>query len=330
LGTHKKQILGYEAPTAYIRQGFVTPKNNNYMITETITSFKDNIKRRFTNPFLGTFTAVYLAKNWELFYGIFNFDSYATQKTKIDYIQQYFGKINGLLNLLECIGYTFIVLIITYLLIAIARYLANIYNDIVLPWITKITDKSKIVSKEYYVRLYNEKEEIEKKYEKERENRARIQGERDSLENDIIDLKASDKNITKINELRNQVETLQSNISELEIDKANLQKKIAVKDKEKNEDISDSSDYNNNLIKVLYEEIKRRKLIDKFDNICRTIRKSKNGLGSYINDYDFFVENNIFKFDVIPGNSFGSIEFTEIGEKIFNIRLADKFNLNIN
>ena len=69
------------------------------MISETISSIKKNIKRRISNPFLGTFTIIYIIKNWKLFYGLFNFDPDATQQNKIDYIEFYFStEINAFLE----------------------------------------------------------------------------------------------------------------------------------------------------------------------------------------------------------------------------------------
>jgi|WetSurMetagenome_2_1015567.scaffolds.fasta_scaffold91302_2 hypothetical protein len=298
------------------------------MITETITSFKDNIKRRLTNPFLGTFTVVYIIKNWELFYGIFNFDSIATQTTKIEYIRQYFWKISVFWNLVECIGYTFFILVITYSLLAISRYIANIYNDIALPWITKLTDKSKIVLKEDYIRLYNEKEEIEKKYENERENRARIQGERDSLENNIIDLKTSDKSTAEILNLNEKINSLQSNVSKLESEKAYLQKQLIERENEtsklrnENEEKKDNLS-DDNLAKMLYEEIKKRKLISALDDLF--LRAGKSSFEYFPKDKEFFIENNIFKFNAEKGSSLGNIIITPLGDSIYNMRLIEKY-----
>src|SRR6476619_6084910 len=127
------------------------------MLNETLISLRDNIKRRISNPFLGTLTIVYILRNWELFYGIFNFDSNSLQKTKLDYIRNYYSSINGFWNLMECIGYKLIVLIGTYLLLTIGRFIANIYEDKVLPWVIQITDNKKIVTKEAYVILENER-----------------------------------------------------------------------------------------------------------------------------------------------------------------------------
>lgn len=37
-------------------------------------SFVDNIKQKTTNPFFGTLILVWLVRNWELIYTLFNFD----------------------------------------------------------------------------------------------------------------------------------------------------------------------------------------------------------------------------------------------------------------
>lgn len=44
------------------------------MLKEAWDSFKENIKERVTNPFLGTFVLVWIVHNWKVVYAFFFFD----------------------------------------------------------------------------------------------------------------------------------------------------------------------------------------------------------------------------------------------------------------
>ena len=48
------------------------------MIKDFLVSFKDNFKEKTRNPFLGTYLIVWLIRNWELIYTLFNFDQNKT------------------------------------------------------------------------------------------------------------------------------------------------------------------------------------------------------------------------------------------------------------
>ena len=55
-----------------------------------IESFVDNIKQKTTNPFFGTLILVWLVRNWELVYTLFNFDNDCTLSDKKQFIRDYY------------------------------------------------------------------------------------------------------------------------------------------------------------------------------------------------------------------------------------------------
>jgi hypothetical protein len=301
------------------------------MIKDTISSFRDNIRRRISNPLLGTFLVVYVVKNWELFYGIFNFDSNSTQINKLDFIRNYFVTINGFENLAECVGYSFVVLIGTYLLLALSRLIVDTYEDIVLPIIFSLTNKSRIVDKEVYLRVENERIEITKRYEQEREDKYRIQKERDNLDNQLLELKASDKSVAEMADLKAQIESLQSKLINKEDEVSSLQKQIVDNDAvitelKVNRERKKYKKSPKNLTETLYEEIKRNDKLEFFEYLffISSIREKSKFTKENL---DFFIKNSILTLSsASPTDGSVIITFTSLGHDIYNLRLKEKYS----
>lgn len=159
------------------------------MVKDTFNSVLDNIKERTTNPFLGTLVVVWLFKNWKLVYSLIYFDSKLTLKARLGYIDFYFKDTNFLWNLFYTILITLGILTLTYALLSISRLLTDTYDRIVVPWLSKITDKSSVVLKTVYNSLQEEYRILEKRLDEERTARATIQKERDTLSEEIVKLK---------------------------------------------------------------------------------------------------------------------------------------------
>lgn len=88
------------------------------MIIDLFGSLKENIVKRVKNPFLGTFSIVFIIKNWQLFYSLLVFDN-ESRESRITILENYisnctFWGITGTLAVfLESTFWTLIVLIIT-------------------------------------------------------------------------------------------------------------------------------------------------------------------------------------------------------------------------
>ncbi len=152
------------------------------MVKELYDSFKDNVKERTTNPFLGTLAIVWLIKNWVLVYSLFYFDAKLTLDKRLAYIEAYFDLQSFWLNLSIVVGITVVLLILTYLFLAISRLIANFNDTTVVPWIYKITDKSSVVKKTEYILLLEKVRELEQRVETERIAKISAFQERDQLE----------------------------------------------------------------------------------------------------------------------------------------------------
>lgn len=203
------------------------------MLTEIWQSFKDNIKRRATNPFLGTFSIVYIFKNWELFYSLINFDPNLNLEGKLKYIRKYFEYHNFFENILVCVFITFGTLIATYLLLAFSRLLSNTYESLITPWIYKITDKSKVVLKEVHEGVKKQRSEFESSYEKEHEARIKIQTERDIYETKYHDAESKYIEILgDLNNLKASIESLNSQVEFKDMEIISLKKQSKDKDEQ--------------------------------------------------------------------------------------------------
>ncbi len=158
------------------------------MIKDFLISFKDNFRERVTNPFLGTYLLVWIIRNWELVYGIFTFDKSAKQIDKISFIKEYFKAHNFLENLGWNIFWAFGVLALTYILLNVSRLIINFSEKTVAPWIYKISDKSSVVLKSFYLQLKEHSNELEVELDKERDKRHRLESRIKTLEIENSDL----------------------------------------------------------------------------------------------------------------------------------------------
>lgn len=170
------------------------------MIKDLIVSFQQNFKEKTKNPFLGTYLIVWLIINWRLVFTIFNFDDDFTLSDKIDWIEEYYENRSFLWNLVTTIFWAFVVLITTYILLNISRLIINFSEKKVSPFIYKITDSNSIVLKETYDKLSLDKNQLEIKIEKERENKVKLQNEISRLEKVIEDLYNEKSNLIESEE----------------------------------------------------------------------------------------------------------------------------------
>lgn len=151
---------------------------------DTWNSLKENIKERGTNPFLGTFVIVWIANNWQVVYSFFYFDKDWKLEHKIQYFNNYWENKSFFWNLISVAAITVGILIVTYLFLAISRYLADSFENRVIPFIKRIS-KGKIVSSEIHEAALERISFLEEKAEIERKAKNSIIQERDELERKI-------------------------------------------------------------------------------------------------------------------------------------------------
>lgn len=158
------------------------------MIKDFFISFKDNFKEKVRNPFLGTYLIVWLIRNWELLFTLFNFDHDQKLNDKVNFIKNYYKHHNFLNNLWTNVYWAFGLLIITYLLINLSRFIVNLYEKRLTPWIYKITDSKSIVIRTEYDRIRTERDELQERLDSERESKSRLESRIKNLEAEIINV----------------------------------------------------------------------------------------------------------------------------------------------
>lgn len=158
------------------------------MIKDFLVSFKDNFKDRTRNPFLGTYLIVWLIRNWELVYSLFNFDNHLKLVDKINFIKDYYDKNEFLINLWTNVYWSFGLLILTYLLLNISRLITNLSEKRLTPWIYKITDSNSIVLKTEFNKIRSDRDELQIRLDHERELKSKLDNRIEILEHKIIEL----------------------------------------------------------------------------------------------------------------------------------------------
>jgi hypothetical protein len=163
------------------------------MIKEAWDSLKENVKERVSNPFLGTFIIVWIVHNWPIVYSFFYFDNDWKLDKKIKHFNIYWSNNNFFWNLIGTAFITIGILIITYLFLAISRFLANYFENVIIPRIHKMT-KGKIVTAETHQSSLNRILFLETKMEEERKLKNEAISDRDELEKRLYNSQKIDNN----------------------------------------------------------------------------------------------------------------------------------------
>lgn len=232
------------------------------MIKDLLVSFRDNFNEKTRNPFLGTYLFVWFVRNWDLVYTLFNFDNEQKLKDKVDYINNYYAQNDFLNNVWTNVYWSFGILVLTYILLNISRFIVNLSEKQLTPWIYKITDSNSIVLKSVYEATRTERDELQTRLDQERESKSRLEVRIKNLEAEIIEL-TTPKTETKSSGTSNRSEKTNKPI--------------------------------NNDITILLQKLKEKGMLKEFIDSSIMINK-----GEYINnDYkpkDYFIELGLIKF----------------------------------
>lgn len=250
------------------------------MVKDFLISFSDNFKEKTKNPFLGTYLLVWLIRNWDLIYSLFNFDPKSNRGERIRFVKAYYSETNFVENLLINIFWSFGLLILTYLLVNISRVIVNLSEKQLTPWIYKITDSKSIVLKEEYDRIRLENDELQTRLDKERESKSKLETRISSLENEISE------------NLKSQVGTQRDADFPISGDDARIEK--------------------------LIERIKSKGTLEEFKNVCLRIQRGES-IPNSIQATDNFLQLGLISFQGNHGASAKYFKITEDGKKVLNI-----------
>ncbi|GEL11590.1 hypothetical protein SAMN05192550_2698 [Flavobacterium glycines] len=253
------------------------------MIKELLVSFKENLETKSSNPFFGTLLLVWIIKNWNLFYSLFNFDPKTSLYIKRKFIINHFKDLPLIETLLLCILKAFIIMIASYLLINLSRLIINFFEKKITPMIYKWTDKTSIVLKSVYDISEEERKRLEKKVDEERANKLKLQEEYEKLEKKFSDFLIKQQDV-KLPENENIVP-------------------------EKNNEI------NNNKVNLIFNKLIKEKRHKDFEDIAENILNS-----IPMDKNDSLIKEFVTLGLITPGNSLNGVrsyfEFTTEGLKL--------------
>jgi hypothetical protein len=152
------------------------------MIKDFATSFRDNVRERTSNPFFGTFIIVWTFRHWKLVYALLTVEWSYPLDNRITIIEDYFKDQTFVSSIFWTTVWTFGILISSYTLLNISRLIINFYEKMITPKMYQWTDKSDVVLKIDYLKLIDENQRLKDRLENEREQKIKIQKERDELE----------------------------------------------------------------------------------------------------------------------------------------------------
>lgn len=172
------------------------------MLKDIFLSFSNNFKQKTTNPFLGTYTTVWVIRHWELVYSIFSFSDDWKIYQKLYFIKSHFNSFNIWNDIVCNILITFGVLLSTFILLNVSRLIVNFFEKQVTPWVYKITDSDSIVLKSVWEDTRNERDIYIKKYDAERESRTKFENKIDVLNSENIRLNEELKRLKEDDDIK--------------------------------------------------------------------------------------------------------------------------------
>jgi hypothetical protein len=260
------------------------------------SSFFDNIKDKTTNPFFGTLIFVWLVRNWDLVYTVFNFDNNCNLEDKKDFIRSYYvSKVVWQeigLNILIALG----LMVLSYALIIVSRLVVNVTNHNIIPRMNEKTVSKLVVNKDRFETVKKTRDEYFNRIQDFEEQVVTLEQKNTLLKKQNIENKQIIRGLNdKIDKLDNNLEIAESNISviksELDNTEQNLSlSKIALKQNEitirKNS--KNLNDFNDLILEYLNKILDTNRLVpydelniptqikEAYSNLCRESRETEN------------------------------------------------------
>nr|WP_294791344.1 hypothetical protein [uncultured Mucilaginibacter sp.] len=131
-------------------------------------SFFQNAKEKLSNPFFGTLGLILIIHHWEFWYTLFNIGEVKGLEIRIATLRA-IGKIEFTgSTIARDVIWTFVIMIIGYLIIVGTRSLALFIDFGLMPGITKRVINKNVIARNEYEEVLTERNEYSAKYEEER------------------------------------------------------------------------------------------------------------------------------------------------------------------
>lgn len=271
------------------------------MIKDFILSFRENFREKTTNPFLGTYAVVWIIRNWELVYTLFNFDKTYTLAKKVQWINDYYSDKDFIEGLLFNILATFTALILSYLVLNLSRVIVNLSEKRLTPWIYLKTDSKSIVKKEVFELLRNERDDLQQRLDQERDSKSRLESRIKNLQEELL------------NEKNKKTE--------------HIEQPLFLEPSEGNDDVNqneivEEKETEEKFTKQFFEQLKSQNLIRQYLSVTTKINKGQRLPFDDIT-VDPFVELGLIKFVDRNHNARILYSITSQGEIVLNMARAN-------
>lgn len=150
------------------------------MVIKFIESTYDSVKDKLKNPFYGTLFVVWVIRNRKFIYNVFFNDS-VTSDERLELIRAHFLNWDSLLSFIGTILISLGLMILIYASLNLSRFIVELSERILKPWIQQLFSKTSIVSREDYIQLEKDRDYFQKKYSEERSEKIRLQRELDEM-----------------------------------------------------------------------------------------------------------------------------------------------------
>lgn len=160
---------------------------------DVISQFLDNIKQKTTNPFIGTLIGVWLVRNWELVYTLFNFDEGCLLADKKKFVWDYYQDKDIWVEFLTNFGYALAFLIIGYVFVIISRIIMNVVYHRIIPFLNSKTVSTLVVDNARFETVKKSRDDYFKKIGELEEERIQLEQKNSLLNSLNIELNQSKK-----------------------------------------------------------------------------------------------------------------------------------------
>lgn len=198
---------------------------------QIFNSFSENIKEKSKNPFFGTLICVWLVRNWELVYTLFNFDSDCQLADKVQFVRDYYSSKTFWSELLINVGIAFGLMLIGFFLLIVTKVLSNIVDQRIIPSLNEKTVKGLTVKRVLYEQikghaldLQNNLDMVSTKLIDIEVVNSQLKSEKNKLELESIELN------TNLNNLSSELKNLNKSNELLSSIKISHEKQIAERD----------------------------------------------------------------------------------------------------
>lgn len=148
-------------------------------------SILDNIKQKTTNPFFGTLIFVWLVRNWELVYTVFNFDDELTLAQKVEKISSFYKDKNIPQELWANCWRAFVLLILGYVIFIVSRVIMNFVYQKIIPLLNSKISSNLVVDKNRFDIVKNTRDEYFKIIQENQEKLIQIEQKNSLLTQDL-------------------------------------------------------------------------------------------------------------------------------------------------